>query len=325
MIYWNRFISYIYRFHRNEKCENAGFIKFQKAGSRARINIGMKNIMSGGEMTYSVYLYLETLEYGTENEAVSRERQITIPAMMEIGKMRMKNGRGEAAFEVDWNNVGDSGKPVTAMRGVIIHGKGQTDMFCSSWSDNIVNYDKAYIWQQPEPELSLEPKREPEPEREAELQHMNEPMTEPDLKSEIEHKPEPEAYQAVSDADVLSRIMDTHEKLPVLFAGEDGGEMIECVKITPNDIGLTDMANWHLGANSFLTHGFYNYKYLLFGRFATSVYDERPAYLIGIPGVYTSKEKYLAHMFGFDRFCPEQNNHTYKTGRFGYWITGISS
>jgi hypothetical protein len=30
MVYWNRFISYIFRYHNYEKCENAGFAKIQK-------------------------------------------------------------------------------------------------------------------------------------------------------------------------------------------------------------------------------------------------------------------------------------------------------
>lgn len=368
MIYWNRFISYIYRYHRNEKCENAGFIKFQKAGNKARINIGMKDMMFKGEMTYDVYLYLETLEYGSENEMTSNEQQITIPAMIQIGKMRMKNGRSEGFFEIDWNNVKNSEKPVTAWNGIIIYGKGQGDMFCSSWTDNIVNYEKAYMWskvqyepqnnvintenygeiQQSEKQKYREYDRDDQdimlPEQEqAEIkqteQHQLEQYQAQQNRSEQERlelkqakrtedaikiaEQISEVEQSVSDTDALSRIMNTHEKLPALFVGAEDGGMIECVKITPNDIGLTDMANWHLGVNSFLTHGFYNYKYLLFGRLALPEDEGHPAYLIGIPGVYTSKEKYLANMFGFDRFCPVENNNKYRTGRFGYWITGL--
>lgn len=39
-------------------------------------------------------------------------------------------------------------------------------------------------------------------------------------------------------------------------------------------------------------------------------------------GVYSSREKYLAGIFGFDRFVPEKETHI-KTGSFGYWIVDI--
>ena len=79
--------------------------------------------------------------------------------------------------------------------------------------------------------------------------------------------------------------------------------MIECVKINPNDIGLLNMDNWRLGVNSFLTHGFYSYKYLMLGRV---LFDEEDTngYILGVPGEYSSKEKYLAGIFGFERFIP---------------------
>lgn len=37
----------------------------------------------------------------------------------------------------------------------------------------------------------------------------------------------------------------------------------ECIKITPHDISYLPKKYWHLCNNSFLLHGFYNYKYLL--------------------------------------------------------------
>lgn len=79
--------------------------------------------------------------------------------------------------------------------------------------------------------------------------------------------------------------------------------MLNCVKITPNDIGLLDMNNWKLGINSFLTHGYYSYRYILLGRLVfdqNNMNDKR--YVIGVPGIYSSREKYLADIFGFGRF-----------------------
>lgn len=120
-------------------------------------------------------------------------------------------------------------------------------------------------------------------------------------------------------------MFENYERLPLLPGSslDDGlDSVIESVKISPNDIGLLDMCNWKLGVNSFLTHGYYSYKYLMFGKVIFSTDDDRVSYILGVPGVYSSREKYLAGIFGFDRFVPEKETHI-KTGSFGYWIVDI--
>ena len=80
------------------------------------------------------------------------------------------------------------------------------------------------------------------------------------------------------------------------------------------------IGNWKLGSNSFLTHGYYIYKYLLLGkmRFDDGIYHM----VLGVPGVYSNREKYMANMFGFDQFVPVKNNGT-RTGEFGYWVVEV--
>ena len=46
-------------------------------------------------------------------------------------------------------------------------------------------------------------------------------------------------------------------------------------------------------------------------------------YVIGVPGIYSSREKYLADIFGFGRFIMADKNDR-KTGRFGYWVTDVA-
>ena len=82
------------------------------------------------------------------------------------------------------------------------------------------------------------------------------------------------------------------------------------------------MCNWNLGGNRVLTHGDYSYKYLMFGKGIFYPDNDRVSYILGVPGVYSSREKYLAGIFGFDRFVPEKETHI-KTGSFGYWIVDI--
>ena len=111
-------------------------------------------------------------------------------------------------------------------------------------------------------------------------------------------------------------MMNTYPRLP-LFADS---QFVECVKIVPQDIGKLAMSNWKLGVNSFLSHGYYHYRYLMLGKVK---FDKGESYVIGVPGVFTNKEKYLANMFGFNVFIPAKKTKI-MTGNFGYWISEVA-
>lgn len=93
----------------------------------------------------------------------------------------------------------------------------------------------------------------------------------------------------------------------------------KCVKIEPQDIGSFPMETWVLANNSFLLHGYYNYRYLIF---AQHFHEGQWEYVIGVPGIYEPKEHFMAKMFGFQNFCPT-NQKEQKTGAFGYWYQVI--
>lgn len=98
-------------------------------------------------------------------------------------------------------------------------------------------------------------------------------------------------------------------------------ELFDCVRINLKDIGKLDISNWKLGANSFLTHGFYTYQYLMLGKLRFD--DGKKQAVIGVPGVYSNREKYLANMFGFEQFIPVKKTGI-RTGQFGYWIVELA-
>lgn len=90
--------------------------------------------------------------------------------------------------------------------------------------------------------------------------------------------------------------------------------------IKPQDIGLLPREVWIYGNNSFLLHGYYNYRYLILARLENPHGNAR--YLLGIPGHYYNNEKYMASMFGFPHFVLSKKQ-TADDGRFGYWYTDI--
>ena len=87
--------------------------------------------------------------------------------------------------------------------------------------------------------------------------------------------------------------------------------------IKPQDIGLFPREVWVYGNNSFLLHGYYNYRYLILARLENP--RGNPRYLLGIPGHYYSNEKYMADMFGFPHFVLSKKQPS-GDGRLGIGI-----
>lgn len=100
----------------------------------------------------------------------------------------------------------------------------------------------------------------------------------------------------------------------------EDNEIIQCVKIEPKDIGLLPKELWGLSNNSFLLHGYYSYRHLIFAKMMDRSGIQ---YIIGVPGTYHSKEKFIARMFGFDCFKPAKKREL-RQGDFGYWYVAIS-
>lgn len=103
----------------------------------------------------------------------------------------------------------------------------------------------------------------------------------------------------------------------LVFDYENGCEILS---IKPQDIGLLPREAWVYGNNSFLLHGYYNYRHLILAKLNNP--KGRPRYLLGVPGHYFSNEKYMASMFGFPNFVLAKRQPE-ADGRYGYWYTDI--
>lgn len=97
---------------------------------------------------------------------------------------------------------------------------------------------------------------------------------------------------------------------PVLndFANEQN---VLCVRIEIKDVRLLPDKFWSIVNNSFLLHGFFNYRYLIFGRLEQN-------WFIGIPGVYQNQEHAMASIFGFPDFLPQAQKNE-QGEQPGYW------
>ncbi len=85
------------------------------------------------------------------------------------------------------------------------------------------------------------------------------------------------------------------------------------VKIEPKDFIILPSQYQHLVNNSFLLHGFYNYRYVILGK--------EGDYYLGVPGVFYQREKMVALMFGFEAF--ECEDGVAEEGKFGYYLRKV--
>ena len=139
--------------------------------------------------------------------------------------------------------------------------------------------------------------------------------------SQNQKQPQPDSSKEFSKEDpaesLWNRLRAAYPKVTA-FECADGCEILV---IKPQDIGLLPRENWVYGNNSFLLHGYYNYRYLILARLGKP--GERGRYILGVPGHYGNNEKYMAVMFGFDRFV-RSTRQPPRDSRFGYWYTDLN-
>ena len=139
--------------------------------------------------------------------------------------------------------------------------------------------------------------------------------------SQNQKQPQPDSSKESSKEDpaesLWNRLRAAYPKVTA-FECADGCEILV---IKPQDIGLLPRENWVYGNNSFLLHGYYNYRYLILARLGKP--GERGRYILGVPGHYGNNEKYMAAMFGFDRFV-RSTRQPPRDSRFGYWYTDLN-
>lgn len=336
-----RWVSYIFRYRDNVKCENAGFIKVQRisyrSGDVVRIQVGMKMYKKNACRCKAYLIYgNEHAKYLTDIYFKAEERD----TIMKRVELPWDNPLGDGrAFEIYEGIlfVCDDGEMLTGMwetnstvpGNIIIDEPVNVRVYNEKVSEedaDSTDADTADLGSadadmgstDSEP-TDLEDSMPPEDSMPAH-EHIKEESESDGQEAQIEQTAEGEtAYSGEEQdgEDICVKMLRTYPRLP-LFADS---HFIECVKIVPQDIGKLAMGNWKLGVNSFLSHGYYRYQYLMLGKVK---FDKRESYVIGVPGVFTNKEKYLANMFGFSIFIPVKKTKL-LTGNFGYWISEVLS
>ncbi|MDE7247197.1 MAG: hypothetical protein K2N43_04855 [Lachnospiraceae bacterium] len=108
--------------------------------------------------------------------------------------------------------------------------------------------------------------------------------------------------------DKWEQILDTYDHI------HPYGDERVFVKLEPKDFLILHSKYQPLVNNSFLLHGFYNYRHVILGK-------EGEVYYLGVPGVFYEREKMVALMFGFEAFDCASGEP--KAGEFGYYLRKV--
>lgn len=343
---YKRKITYFYQYHNGTIGTTAGFLKLEIRGDKVKIIINIQETPGLPYKEASLYFYHEAGDH---------------LAALKVDKMDSVDGVLTYHNRTDWQQLFDTGRDLYTFDGVAVvyneshyyigdfqdrnrkdyalvlkETKKETPHLFESEIGELIESD--YVKKEEvKPlkentedviEIVLENDAEDKVERLSEkkveeIKQKEEPSKihveeQKNVYEECEHCPYRKKREEKKEQnDAFEKMLAEYPKLPMYGATE----LFDCVRIMPKDIGRLDMRNWKLGVNSFLTHGFYTYQYLLLGKMRFDDGTERP--IIGVPGVFSNREKYLANMFGFEQFIPIKKTGT-RTGAFGYWIVEIN-
>lgn len=339
---FKRKITYFYQYNNGVVGSTAGFMKLEIRGDRVKIIVNIQEPMGIPYNGAELYLY---------HEAGEHLSAIKVDTIQSIDGVLTYQNRTE------WQNIFQTDRDLYTFDGVAVV-YNDAHYYIGDFNDkdrskyNLVKKEKRpivanmeYITEDTEKEKAVlkertatSPMNSPEEditEKKSQLEAEPAGLVEvagvgllsnekpEDVKSETEpiascrecpyQKKRKEQRENIN---AFEEMIEKYPKLPMYGVTE----LYDCVRIHPRDIGKLDMRNWKLGVNSFLTHGFYTYQYLLLGRMRLE--DGTIKEVIGVPGVYSNRERYLASMFSFEKFIPVKQTGI-KTGEFGYWIVEI--
>lgn len=199
----------------------------------------------------------------------------------------MEQGKGEFRYVNRADNIEDSGTSFSDIRGIYICRENNYSLvYASEWDD-----------------LGFSTEKIGEPE-------IEEPLLETES---IDTGEVSEVTDAATNA--IETLISRREKVFV-FSDDD---LYDCVEIAPEDIEKLPNTNWSLRGNTFLNHGYYQYRHLLLGKTGL---NNGCGYFIGVPGCYNRRERSTANMFGFNSFKFSMKGNV-SVAQFGYWYRSL--
>ena len=307
---YKRQISYLDYMENGEKTGNAGFVKAEENAGKTRIEVRVKNLPAavsgevplleegGGELgrislNKGAGSCCLVWEGKTEERGIERVKSGSLQIELPGGRM-LKTvwkepvwvlvQKKEAAEEKE--NAGEEEKD-----------EGASEIVPAIEYPELKWRDAEAIF---EPEMRIN-------------SSVEEDAVQTNVRKEL---PSPDVPAPVSDCTCKG---DKWEQLctmyPVIHPFGDGREYLS---IAPADFVVLRQEYHKMTHNSFLLHGYYNYRHLILGRLKEG---NGWQYYLGVPGNFYHREKMVAEMFGFEAFEGEKDSAA--PGDFGYFMKRV--
>ena len=332
-----RFVTYIYAYEEEKKGSNVGFARIEIRGQDARIEIHLRGV-SAASAACRVYLF--------QREAAGGKEATGVTGVL-VGEMKLTNGSGNGVVVLKGGRVGASPYGITEMEGLFFV-IGEERILMSRWREGApfkVGLSGFREWQPEEPkEKTAEKGAAAETAAQKEVREaaaaQSEQNSQTAAQGMAQDVPSGSGMETAAAGEETEAIHVTELPMRNLFPEYDWNAVWEelcrehkpaalfeewdtqCIQLELKDLRSLPKKYWYLGNNSFLLHGFFNYRYLVLGRTA----EER--WFLGVPGVYQRQERVMAAIFGFPEFFAAGSGGERREGRepvnhFGCWVRYI--
>ena len=332
-----RFVTYIYAYEEEKKGSNVGFARIEIRGQDARIEIHLRGVYAASAAC-RVYLF--------QREAAGGKEATGVTGVL-VGEMKLANGSGDGAVVLKGGRVGASPYGITEMEGLFFV-IGEERILMSRWREGApfkVGLSGFREWQPEEPkEKTAEKGAAAETAAQKEVREaaaaQSEQNSQTAAQGMAQDVPSGSGMETAAAGEETEAIHVTELPMRNLFPEYDWNAVWEelcrehkpaalfeewdtqCIQLELKDLRSLPKKYWYLGNNSFLLHGFFNYRYLVLGRTA----EER--WFLGVPGVYQRQERVMAAIFGFPEFFSAGPGGERRGGRepvnhFGCWVRYI--
>lgn len=307
---YKRFVSYLYCYDNGIKKNNIGYARVETRRGQCKITIHIK-LLSLSHAVLDTYLF-----YRKGNSIIG----------LPLCPLNVKNSVGDCQAVISSDKVVGSNLPFSMISGIIIT-VSKSRLLGTEW-DDLPILPSVF---QTESEAN-----DCENVSAADLSLVAEPVAEPAMKESVveesaEEKPSPEEPLAVKTA-----LSENSASAPPSIESSITNYLL----IDPAYIDHLSPEYNGLKQNSFLLHGYESYRHLILAKWLvsspkltaadTATSENSPGledldifYQLGVPGIYSDREKSIAEKFGFAEFKTTKNTPL-RYGDFGYWLVPVN-
>lgn len=340
---YQRLVSYIYSYPEGVKGRNVGFAKALVHQGQFKLSISLRGVKTDSPEMFGIYMMVTDGGY----------------RLIKLGECLVKVGQMEYSGVFNPDNINETGYGFKDICGLAVAREdARYDCMMSMWKDEDVTPDMLVFSgmdakKQVEAGIVIKERMRQSEEKER-GQQMSESVLAESLRSEPVSPELAESQtgvtaESVSDtatedikaAGAAAKIpaetqhlqqkahranatqTDPFEKLFVradYIDAFDDDYFYDCIEVSPEMLKCLNQNEIDIAGNSFLLHGYYNFRHILFGRVRDNL--DNTKYFIGVPGMYCNRERYMASMFGFNNF-KKSHRSDYANPYFGYWYQEI--